>query len=114
VYISKVEAIIPNYPIAELNQQDLGDVTEEDTVDCSKLILTEPYGGEKYSIVLKPRASFTDLENIISRVDVEKLNDESISFTYHHATRRGKVTEMIVTMNSNALKLVCNCDVICN
>ena len=100
---SKVKAI---YPMVEHIQQDLGEVTEEDSVDCLKLILTEPYNGEDYSIVLKSRASSTDMENIISRADVEKLNDESLSFTYHHAVRRGKAIEMIVTMNTNALKLV--------
>jgi len=100
---SKVKAI---YPIVEHNQQDLGDVTEEDTIDCSKLVLTEPYNGENYSIVLKPRTSTTDLYNIISRVEIEKLNDESLSLTYHYATRRRKVITMIVTMNTKALELV--------
>jgi len=101
---SRVESIIPDYPGLT---KDSGKVTEEDTVDCSKLILTEPYNGEDYSVVLKPRVSTTDLENIVSRVEIEKLNDKSISFTYHHSSRRGKVIEMIVTMNTNALKLVC-------
>jgi len=100
---SKVKAI---YPTVEHNQRDLGEVTEEDTIDCPKLILTEPYSGEDYSIVLKPSASSTDMENIISKADIEKLKDESISFTYHHAARRGKAIEMNVTMNTNALKLV--------
>jgi len=117
---SKVKAI---YPMVEHNQQDLGDVTEEDTIDCPKLILIKPYNGEEYSIVLKPRASITDLYNIISRIEIEKLNDESLSFTYHHATRRGKSIKLIVTMNTKALELVsiytCKlhlfylCDVIC-
>ena len=100
---SKVKAI---YPMIKHNQQDLGDVTEEDTIDCPKLILTEPYNGEEYSIVLKYRTSTTDLYNIISRVETEKLNDESLSFTYHYATRSGKVITMIVTMNKKALELV--------
>ena len=103
---SRVESIIPDYSkIPELTEGSAV-VTEEITVDCSKLILTEPYNGEDYSIVLKPRASTTDLYNIISRVEIEKLNDESLSFTYHHATKRGKTIEMNVTMNTNALKLV--------
>ena len=102
---SKVKVI---YPVVKHNQRDLGEVTKEDTVDCPKLILTEPYNGEDYSIVLKSRASFNDMGNIISRVDVEKLKNESLSFTYHHAARRGKIIEMSVTMNTNALKLVCN------
>ena len=100
---SRVESIIPDYT------ENSSDVTEEDTVDCSKLILTEPYTGENYSIVLKPRASTTDLYNIISRVEIEKLNDESLSLTYHYATRRGKSIAIIVTMNTKALELVRKC-----
>ena len=103
---SRVESIVPDYPMVPNLTEGSGIVTEEDTVDCSKLILTGPYNGENYSIVLKSRASTTDLYNIISRVEIEKLNDKSLSFTYHHATRRGKAIEMIVTMNTNALKLV--------
>ena len=73
---------------------------------CLKLILTEPYNGKEYSIVLKSRASSTDLYSIISRVETEKLNDESLSISYHYATRSGKVITMIVTMNKKALELV--------
>ena len=100
---SKVKAI---YPMIKHNQQDLDDVTEEDTIDCPKLILTEPYNGEDYSIVLKPRASSTDMENIIRRVETEKLNDKSLSISYHYAIRSRKVITMIVTMNRKALELV--------
>ena len=100
---SKVKAI---YPMIKYNHQDLGEVTEEDTIDCPKLILTEPYNGEDYIIVLNSTVSTTDLYNIISRVEIETLNDESLSFTYHHATRRGKSIKLNVTMNTNALKLV--------
>ena len=61
----RVESIIPDYPgLTKVS----GEVTEEDTAVCSKLILTEPCNGEDYSIILKPRASTTDLYNIISRV----------------------------------------------
>ncbi|XP_065911900.1 uncharacterized protein [Dysidea avara] len=104
---SRVESIIPDYPMILEFTGGFGDVTEEDTVDCSKRIVTEPYTGEDYSIVLKPRTSTTDLYNIISRVEIEKLNDESLSFTYRYAKRRGKVITIIVTMNTKALELVC-------
>ena len=103
---SRVESIIPDYPELVDNSSE---VTEENTVDCSKLILTEPYNGEDYSIVLKRRASTTDLYNIISRIEIEKLNDESLSFIYHHATRKAKVITLIVTMNTKALELVSKC-----
>ena len=103
---SRVESIVPEYPMIPELTEGSGDVTEKDTVDCSKLILTEPYTGEDYSIVLKPRASDTDLYNIISRVEIEKLNDESLSFTYHYATRRGQSITINVTMNTKALELV--------
>jgi len=105
----RVESIIPDYPvIAELTEGS-GDVTEVDTVDCSKLILTEPYNGKDYSIVMKHRTTTTDLHNVISRIEIEKLNDESLSFTYHHATRRGKMITMIVTMNIKAIEMVSKC-----
>ncbi|XP_065912012.1 uncharacterized protein [Dysidea avara] len=104
---SRVESIITGYPMIPELTEGSDDVTEEDTVDCSKLILTEPYTGEDYLIVLKSRASTTDLYNIISRVEIEKLNDESLSFTYHYAKRRGKAITIIVAMNTKALELVC-------
>ena len=98
---SRVESIIPDYPVAPELTKDSGHVTEVDTVDCFKLILTKPYNGEGYSIVLKHRTSAIDLHNIISRIEIEKLHGKSLSFTYHHVTRRGKVITMIVTMNTN-------------
>ena len=103
---SRVESIVPDYPMIPELTEGSGDVTEEDTVDCSKLILTEPYTGEDYSIVLKPRTSTTDLYNIISRVEIEKMNDEAVSFRYHYAARRGTSLKLIVTMNIKALELV--------
>ena len=100
---SRVESIIPHFPGLT---DDLDDVTEEDTVDCSKLILTEPYTGEDYSIVLKSKTSTTDLSNIISKMEQEKLNDEDLSITFHYATRRGRAIKLVVTMNTKALELV--------
>jgi len=85
-----------------------GDV-EETTIDCSKLILTEPYSGEEYSIVLKPRTSTTDMYNIISRIEIEELNDESLFFNYNHSVRMGETLTIIVTMNNKALNLVRKC-----
>ncbi|XP_065910718.1 uncharacterized protein [Dysidea avara] len=104
---SRVESIVPDYPMIPELTEGSGDVIEEDTVDCSKLILTEPYTGEDYSIVLKPRTSTTDLYNIISRVEIEKMNDEAVSFRYHYAARRGTSLKLIVTMNIKALELAC-------
>ena len=97
---SRVESIIPHYPklIGEP-----GDVTKEDTVDCSKLILTEPYNGEDYSIVLKHR---TDLANIITKMEQMKLEDEDLSITFHYATRTSRKIKLVVTMNTKALELV--------
>jgi len=103
---SKVESIIPDYPMIPELTEGSGDVTEEDTVDCSKLILTEPYNGEDYSIVLKPRTSTTDMYNIISRLQIEKMNDEVVYFRYHYAARRGTSLKLIMTMNIKALELV--------
>ena len=102
---SRVESIIPDYPKFVDNSSE---VTKEDTVDCSKLILTEPYNGEDYSIVLKRRTSTTDMYNIISRVEIERLKDESLIFEYHHAARKGRVITFRVTMNVKALELVSN------
>ena len=102
---SRVESIIPYLDYSELTDNSDG-VTEEGTVNCSKLILTEPYTGEDYSIVLKPRTSTTDLYNIISRAEIEKLNDESLTLDYHYATRKKEVITIRVTMNVKALELV--------
>jgi len=103
---SRVESIIPDFLMIPELPEGSGDITEEDNVDCSKLILTEPYTGEDYSIALKPRTSTTDMYNIISRIEIEKLNDASLSFKYHHGEKKGKTIRLIVTMNIKALELV--------
>ncbi|XP_065912312.1 uncharacterized protein [Dysidea avara] len=104
---SRVESLIPDYPMIPELTEGSGDVTEEDTVDCSKLILTEPYTGEDYSVVLKSRVSTTDLFNIISKMEQEKLSDEDLSITFHYATRPGRAIKLVVTMNTKALEMIC-------
>ena len=106
---SRVELIIPDYPTTPELTDGSGDVTEEDTVDCSKLILTEPYTGEDYSIVLKPSASNTDLYNIISNMEQEKLNDDAVFFKYRYAARRSTSLTLRIMMNVKALELVSTC-----
>jgi len=84
------------------------DLGEEVAGSCPKLILTEPYNRENYSIVLKSRATYTDLINIISKLKEEKLNDKNLSITFHYATRPRKTFKLVVTMNKRALELVSN------
>jgi len=103
---SRVESIIPDYPMIPEFPEGSGDAAKEDTIDCSKLILTEPYNGEAYFIVLKPRTSTTDLYNIISRLEIEKMDDETVSFKYHYAARRGASLKLMMTMSVKALELV--------
>ena len=107
---TRVESIIPvvGYQMIPKLTEGSGDV-EETTIDCSKLILTEPYNGEDYSIVLKPRTTTTDMYNIISRIEIEELNDESLFFNYNHSVRMGETLTIIVTMNNKALNLVRKC-----
>ena len=102
---SRVKSIIPDYPMIPELPEGSG---EEDTIDCSKLILTEPYNGEDYSIVLKPRTSAPDLYNIIGKLVSGKMNDKAVSFKYHYTVRRGTSLKLIVTMNIKALELVSN------
>jgi len=97
---SRVKSIIPI-------PEDSGVfATGEDTVDCSKLVLTEPYNGEYYHIILKSKASTADLYRIIGKMELETQNDNFLSFSYHHAEREGRTIRFTVTMNVRALKLV--------
>jgi len=103
---SRVESIIPDYPMIPEVTEGSGDVIEEDAIVCPKPILTEPYTGENYSIVLKRRASTTDLLNMITKIDVEKMSDKSLFLEYLYAIRKGKFITVVVTMNIKALELV--------
>ena len=103
---SRVDSIIPDYPMIPELTEGSGDVTEEDSANCPKLILTEPYNSEDYFIVLKSRTPATDLYNIINKMEIEKYNDESLSFNYLYAETKRKSIRLLVTMNVKALELV--------
>ena len=101
---NSVEFIAPNYP--ELIVLPEGSGESHITTDCSKLILDEPYIGDDYSIIFNPKTSTTDLYHIITKMEMAKLSDKSITFKYYYSIRKGKQLSMVVRINSKALEMV--------
>ena len=103
---SKVEYIFFDFPKSTIDPQDSGEVKDEYIEDCSKLVLKEPYHGNNYSVVLKRKTSLNTLYHIITTMELAKLSDDTIAFTYYHSMKKGKKITMVVEMNIKALHMV--------
>lgn len=100
---NSVEFIAPNYPELIVLPEGSG---ESHSTTCSKLILDEPYNRNDYSITFKPNTSTNDLYHIITKMEMTKLSDKSITFKYYYSIRKGKQLSMVVKINSKALEMV--------
>ena len=103
---SKVEYIFPDYPRSIIDPQDFGEVKDVYIGDCSKLVLKEPYHGNNYSVIFKRKTSLNTLYHIITKMELAKLSDDTITFTYYHSIKKGKKITIVVEMNIKALHMV--------
>ena len=74
--------------------------------ECFKLVLNEPYNGSNYSVTFKGNISLNTLYRVITKMELAKLSDNTLSFNYYHSIRKGKRMTMIVRMNIKALHMV--------
>ena len=102
---SRVEFIIPDYSISGIDPQGSGEAEDVFTADCSKLVLKEPYHGNNYSIVFKPKTSLNVLFDVIIKMEHAKLDDSTLTFNYRYSIKKGKKS-MVVEMNIKALQMV--------
>ena len=105
---SRVEFILPDYPRSVIDPQDFDETKDVYVGDCFKLVLNEPYHGSNYSIILKRKTSLNALFYIITRMELAKLNDSTLTFNYYHSIKKGKKIIMVVGMNIKALHVVSN------
>jgi len=105
---SRVETIFPDYPKTHIDPHSSDEIEDVHVyaTDCFKLVLKEPYSGNNYSITFKPKTSLNTLYYVITKMELAKLNDSTITFNYYHSIRKGKKVIMIVGMNAKALHMV--------
>ena len=107
---SRVEFILPDYPKTHIDPHNQGSDETEDVhvyaTDCFKLVLKEPYTGNNYSITFKPKTSLNTLYYVITKMELAKQNDSTITFNYYHSIRKGNSIIMTVGMNKKALDMV--------
>ena len=77
---------------------------------CTKVVLKAPYSGTNYSVILKPKTSLNTLYHIITKMELAKQNDNTVTFDYYYSIRRGKKIIMVAGMNIKALHMVSNID----
>ena len=103
---SRVEFIIPDYPVSGIDPQGSGEAEDVYTADCSKLVLKEPYHGRNYSIIFKRKTSLNVLFDVITKMEQAKLDDDTLTFNYYYSIKKGKKITMVVEMNIKALQMV--------
>ena len=102
---SRVEYILPDYPKTHIDPQTF-ETKNVYVGDCSKLVLKEPYHGENYSVTFKRKTSLNTLYYVITKMELAKLDDNTLTFNYYHSIKKGKKIVMVVGMNIKALHMV--------
>ena len=104
---SRVELILPDYTKSIIDPQGSG-VGSEDlhAAECFKLVLNEPYYGSNYYVTFESKTSLNTIYQVITKMELAKLSDDSLSFNYYHSIRKDKHIIMAVEMNIKALQMV--------
>lgn len=106
---SRVEFITPDYDANSTTDiQSSGEIEEVFTTDCSKLVPNEPYHGNNYSVTFKHKATPNVQRDIVTKMELSKLSDNTLVFTYYYSIRKNNQIIMVVGMNIKALNLVSN------
>ena len=103
---SRVEVILPDYPRITIAPQGSDETKDTYTTNCSKLVLKEPYHGSNYSVAFKPKSSPDTLYYVIAKLELQKLNDDTLTFHYYYSIKKGNKMVMVVEMNNKALQMV--------
>ena len=97
---------MPDYPRIIIDPQGSGEAEVVYIADCSKLVLKEPYYGSNYSIVFKHKTSLNTLYHVIAKMELAKLNDDTLTFNYYYSIKKGNQIIMVAGMNNKALQMV--------
>ena len=89
-----------------IDPQGSGDVEDVYIAECSKLILNEPYHGNNFSVVFKRKTSLNTLYHVITKMELAKLSDDTVTFNFYYSIKKGTQIIMVVGMNNKALKMV--------
>ena len=104
---SGVEFIWPDYPRGIIDPPDVDEPKDVYIAGCSKLVLKELYNGSNYSIILKHNTSLNTLYHVITKMELAKLNDSTITFNYYYySVKKGNRVVMVAEMNGKGLHLV--------
>lgn len=103
---SRVEFIVPYYPESIIDPQDSHEDEDIYVAQCSKLVLKESYNGNNYSVVFKRKTSLNHLYHVITKMELTKLSDKTLTFNYYYSIRKGNKIIMVAGMNIKALNMV--------
>ena len=98
---------MPEYPKSVINPAQSSDEAGDlNATGCFKLVHKEPYSGNNFSVIFKPKSSLNTLYRVITKMEVAKLNDNTVTFDFFYAMKKGNKIIMVVGMNIKALKIV--------
>ena len=103
---SRVEFILPDYPRSIIDPPDLEKPKDVYIAGCSKLVLKQPYHGTNYSIIFKHKTSLNTLYHVITKMELTKLSDNTITFNYYYSVKKGNKIIMVAEMNDKGLHMV--------
>ena len=103
---SRVEFILPDYPKSVIFPQSSGKAEKIHIADCFKLVLKEPYNGTNYSVTFKPKATLDTLYHVITKIELAKQGDKTLTFKFCYAVRKSNKIVMVVEMNAKAVEMV--------
>ena len=105
---NRVEFISPDYIKSVIFPQSSGEPEDKIYItDCPKLVLKEPnYSGTNYTVTFKPKTTLDTLYHVITILELAKLTDNTITFSFYYAARKGSKISMAVEMNTKAIEMV--------
>ena len=89
-----------------IDPQSSSDAEDVYIAECSKLVLNEPYHGNNYSIVFKRKTSLNYLYHVITKMELAKLSNDTVTFNFYYSIKKGNQIIMVVGMNNKALQMV--------
>ena len=103
-----MEFISPDYMKSVIFPQSSGEPEDKIHItDCPKLVLKEPYyNGTNYTVTFKSKTTLDTLYHVITILELAKLTDNTITFSFYYAARKGNKISMAVEMNTKAIEMV--------
>ena len=100
---------MPDYPRSVIFPQSSGEGENNIHItDCPKLVLEEPYynNGTNYTVTFKSKTTLDTLYHVITTLQLAKLSDNTITFSFYYAVKKGKKISVVIEMNTKAIEMV--------